>query len=322
MPTSADLAARLVQLNLTDVVLRLAWLNAAAKTWQGTKDNHQDIKLRQHLFPEWKEAFAQWTGRFGEGFLFSRYTILWLMRQALTTCTAQGGGKTHEAREVFGEACLIANDLATAPKTLSTSLEIAASLLPVTEYASQEEYDRDVARNLYLLTDDARTVVPTLPGRIEALLGYTIEEYCDLAFASAMKPMTDEPTDLATFELTGLTPSHFRTTNIPPERAQAFLQSISTTEKTLATTIAQEKALERSLTIFRTTPLLDHDGSFVPLDIGFVLDKAGRGLFWTALKKSTDAKERNQLLIDWGTLHEHHLNSLLAENLDAPASCS
>jgi hypothetical protein len=268
-----------------------------------------------HLFPWWKEAFSRWTGRYGEGFFFSRYTILWLLRQALTTCAAQGGRRTHEACGVFGEACLIANDLANPPKTTRTSLELAASLLPTVPDFSQEEFDVDVARSLYLLAEDARRVVPSLPGRIEGLLGYTIEEYCDLAFASAMKPIAEGPTNLATFELAALTPAHFRTTNIRPERAQVFLQSISATETTLANTIAQEKAPERSLMIFRTTPLLDHNDAFVPIDIGFVLDKAGRGLFWAALKQSTDIKEQNQLLSDWGTLHEHHLNTLLAENL-------
>jgi hypothetical protein len=101
-PTPADLTTRLTKLNRTDIVLRLAWLNAAAQTWQGTKDNQQDTRIRDHLFPWWTPAFERWSARYGDGFLFSRYTILWLLRRALAICPVDSGLRTHEALQIFG----------------------------------------------------------------------------------------------------------------------------------------------------------------------------------------------------------------------------
>jgi hypothetical protein len=96
-------------------------------------------------------------------------------------CPPDGAPIDNQERfRLFGEACLIANDLSafTKPKPLPTDLAIAANLLPNTEYFSQEEYDRDIARTLYLFNDLAPkatgTPLPTVAQRLQGLLGYSI----------------------------------------------------------------------------------------------------------------------------------------------------
>jgi hypothetical protein len=47
------------------------------------------------------------------------------------------------------------------------------------------------------------------------------------------------------------------------------------------------------------------------LDIGFVLDKAGRSLFWTSLKRAPGV-QRESLLQHWGELFERYVTTLFA----------
>jgi hypothetical protein len=84
-PSLMDLNNRLRQLSRVDVLLRLAWCSALIISWKIMKDNDADRRVRDHLFPFWAEDFRRWTTTYGEGFVFSRFTILWLIRHALTS---------------------------------------------------------------------------------------------------------------------------------------------------------------------------------------------------------------------------------------------
>jgi hypothetical protein len=285
-----------------------------------------DKRVRSHLFPFWEEQFDKWTATFGEGFVFSRFNLLWLMRYAFITCASDGSRlDTHEQLRVFGEACLIGNDLAAflAPKPLPTDLAVAANFIPQTEYFSQEDYDRDIARTLYLVNELAPgaigTALPALAERLQDLLGYRVTEYCDLAFASAMKPLAADTATIETYRVLTLAPENFATTTIAPATAEQFLNSISAEEQDLLGRIAAAETHAADLTIFREYPFLRRGVEFIPMDIGFVLDKAGRSLFWTALKRCPGA-ERETLLQQWGELFERHVSTVLATTSGAPGS--
>jgi hypothetical protein len=332
-PSREDLDDRLRQLSRTDVVLRLAWCNAVTVSWRSLENNDVDKRVCAHLFPFWADDVRRWTTTYGEGFMFSRFTILWLMRQAFTTCAPDGVRLDNEEHfRMFGEACLIANDLSAFPnpKPLPTDLAVAANMLPNTEYFSQEEYDRDIARTLYMFEDLASnapgTQLPALAQRLQELLGYTVRDYCDLAVACAMKPLAADTTSIEDFQIPTLRLEQFTTTNVSLESAERFLHSIGADENTFQHTIAQGHAHAADLTLFRDKPLLNQVGSFVPLDTGFILDKAGRSLFWTALKNSAARDERERILADYGHLFERYVNSVLAASLGPtstllPAPC-
>ncbi len=317
-PRVEDLLDRLRLLNRTDVILRIAWCSAVTRSWATTGDNSTDTRVRTHLFPFWKEQFDTWTAIFGEGFVFSRYTLLWLMRQAFSTCPTDGNRlNTGEGLRVFGEACLIANDLAafTTPKPLSTDLAVAANFIPQTEYFSQEDYDRDIARTLYLLTDLAPrslgTVLPAFAERLQGLLGYDVTRYCDLAFASAMKPLAAQTEGVENYRVVTIAPANFATTTIPVETAEQFLNSMAAGEQDFRDKIVDDDGYASDFTVFRERPFLRREADLVPLDLGFVLDKAGRSLFWTALKNCPEG-ERETLLRQWGHLFESYVHAILS----------
>lgn len=324
-PTLSERDERLRRLNRTDVVLRLAWSNAYIEGWKRIRSNEADGQIRSAWFPFWNGAFRDWSNRYGEGFLFARQTILWLMKRAFASCSPEGERVlTPETLHTFGEACLIANDLSAfeSPRKLPGDLDVAANLLPNMEYASFEDYDREISRTLYLLTDLAPNAVgtrlPEFARQIRELLGYEVTEYCDLVLATAIKPVAYRA-DVNQYQLQALHPEHFLTTAIPPETAERFLQSIGEDEQGFAERVATGQVQPFDFTIFRETPLLLHEAAFVTLDSLFTLDKAGKSLFWTALKSAPTPEERNQLLIDWGELFETYVNEVLVRSI--PERC-
>jgi hypothetical protein len=320
-PTLEDLKARLRTLNRSDVILRIAWCSAVTQTWATTKDNIRDKHVRNRLFPFFAHQFDGWTAKFGEGFVFSRFTLLWLMRHAFLICPPDGSRlDTPEQMKVFGEACLIANDLSAfqSPKPLPTDLAVAANFIPQTEYFSQEDYDRDIARTLYLLNDLAPNAVgtslPEFAETLQNLLGYRVTEYCDLAFACAMKPLAAATETTESYQVVALAPGNFATTTITPDAAEQFLNSIAAEEQDFVASLGASGVQATDFTIFRDRPLLRRGVEFIPVDHGFVLDKAGRSLFWTAIK-NCPAAQRESLLQRWGELFERYINSLLSASL-------
>jgi len=247
------------------------------------------------------------------------------MRQAFLTCPPDGPQlDTQERLRLFGEACLIGNDLSafSIPKPLPTDLAVAANFIPQTEYFSQGDYDRDIARTLYLLNDLAPnavdTALPALAEKLQNLLGHRVTDYCDLAFASAMRPIAAETEKIGGYRVQTVAAENFATTSIAPATAEQFLNSIATEEQDYRDKIASTETHPGDFTIFRDRPFLRRGEEFVPLDFGFVLDKAGRSLFWTALKSCPHA-EREGLLQQWGELFECYVNTLLT-SLGAPTS--
>jgi hypothetical protein len=205
------------------------------------------------------------------------------------------------------------------PTIRLTPLELAPNLIPLTESFSQGDYDREVARTLYLLGEAAANSTNSsnvpLSKRIEELLGYAVTEYCDLVFACAMNPVVQETSNLVVFQVPALKPEHFATTTVPVTKAEDFMGTIGMTDEALAGNIKDSKTPDRNLTVLRIAPLLHHQDAFVPLDLGFLLDKAGRSLFWTAIKNNTDAKQRGDMISEWRTLVERSVSDCFITNL-------
>jgi hypothetical protein len=53
---------------------------------------------------------------------------------------------------------------------------------------------------------------------------------------------------------------------------------------------------------------------FVCVDPGFLVEKAGRGLYWTLFSELPNNKEREKLAAFWGRLFEEYINRMLESN--------
>src|SRR5207244_4183510 len=67
------------------------------------------------------------------------------------------------------------------------------------------------------------------------------------------------------------------------------------------------------LTIFQAFPLIEiADGLYTCLDPGFLIEKAGRGLFWILFTALHD-HQRNKLATFWGAVFEVYVNNILQQ---------
>lgn len=107
-PSAHDLSRMLRVLKRRDVVLSLAWLLAVTEAWKHHSDNATDVRVREVIMPNWTNRLR----KFSNGFLFSRHSLLWLVRQAILLCPAEGEAVANGSNlETLGVACLVANDL-------------------------------------------------------------------------------------------------------------------------------------------------------------------------------------------------------------------
>ncbi len=108
---------------------------ALTNSWQLVRNSDDDRRVRAYVLPTWQDRIEQWCkNNNSEGWIFSRYAVLWLMRQAFVVCSPEGEQiDTREKLERLGEACLMANSVAffpNQPERLTTSLEIAVNTVP------------------------------------------------------------------------------------------------------------------------------------------------------------------------------------------------
>jgi hypothetical protein len=273
--------------------------------------------VRARLLPDWQLAFKP----FDDGFLFSRYTVLWLMRQAFLHSSPDGEPVNNRAViQRLGVACLIGNDLSAyqKPRRLAGHLELAANLLPNSDCFSQEEYFKDIARTHLMLTELAQSAphaaLRNLPRRVEELLGYSLDQSCDLTLAAAMKSVIADTSDIDRYVTPAVRAENFQTTPVNSEMATSFLGSVSTDDTNFHEMIKGARTSASDLTVFRRFPMLQlNDTDFVVLDVGFLLDKAGRSLIWSAVKNCTSQSEATRILGYWGELFELYVNRLLGE---------
>ncbi|MGJ5817015.1 hypothetical protein [Paludibaculum fermentans] len=315
-PTYEDLATCLKPYRVSDVVLTLSWILTTTQSWRAVSGNDRDLSIRRYFAP----SLQFHRSATGEEFLFSRASVLWLMRQSFRLCQHDGAPvNTPASYLAIGLAALIGNDLGAyqQPRHLKTNLEFAANLLPLTEYMSLEEFDRDVSRTHYMLTVLAPTAAYAalrgLPAAIERLLGFRLDEYRDLVLASAAKVMLVDSSDPTCCITPALAAQNFSRTALNPTNMHLFWDSVSWDAHEAAEHFRNTASHPWDLTDFRVRPLMRvRSREYVVLDLPFLMDKAGRSLFWTAFGRS-EGKERKLMPGYWGELFESYVALVLEQ---------
>jgi hypothetical protein len=320
---SEELHAILRTLDLNDVVLRIAWCSGATAVWETAGILARDTSVRNYLFPFLRDALDKYSKDRPNALIFSRYTLLWLLKQALAHCAIDGTRLEGEvALTNFARACLMANDLAYCDVTGDgpVELKLASKCIPFIENCSSGEYQLDIARNLMLLGSYSDPQAESARNRllefIESKIEMKVTEYCDLALLSSMQGVVADVTLIENYRLPCLSASHFDTTTVPEVLRDKYLGAVSVSLLDLMNEVRSEpQAAEVDFTAIWRHPFLQTEQGLAPLDLTAALDKAGRGLFWTALKSSEQSKEREARLQDWGTIFEAYVKKLLHEGL-------
>lgn len=143
----------------------------------------------------------------------------------------------------------------------------------------------------------------------EEKCGISYERFVALVFGASSRytlPVTEQD---VLGEQPYLPPTFFNQTHATPSEIEAFFNLTGATLDNLKTRL---EATSRSTDFspIQATPLLRHaDGTSLCLDPAFLLDKAGKGLFWTLRERLTD-REGETFKNLWGLLSEEYLHWL------------
>jgi hypothetical protein len=148
-PQIADLHALLAKYQRREVIFLFAKLNCLLGTWQNTPNFDVDEKLSQIFLRSYFDQLVMVRRANGGRLLFSRITLLYLIKQACLACGEAGELLDNEqAYADIGIACLMANDLLLpfVPGPNDGTLERLANILPFSDYVPSDHYPMEIAR--------------------------------------------------------------------------------------------------------------------------------------------------------------------------------
>lgn len=144
-----------------------------------------------------------------------------------------------------------------------------------------------------------------------AATGIKARQFCELAFGAAVRFITNVETQLndpSTAFL--LTPTYFQQTAVAEDDIRTFFARLSTTPADLQAQ-SRQNGPGADFRAFQRNPLIEYTaGTYLCIDPGFLLDKAGSSLYWT-LHEATN--RRQDLLTSWCGLIEFYVHWLFAE---------
>jgi len=312
-----------------EVIFLLAKVNCLLGTWQNAPYYELDERFSNYLLGDFHLQLKELRRASDTRVVFSRFTLLYLIKQACIACPEKGAQvNTRRAHSEIGICCLMANDLVLpfVPKETDGTLERLTNLLPFSDYVSQEHYSMEIGRTQIILDEILK--LPLLAARsdfvdIEVLfqkyLGLDLRTFCELSFGCSSKFIKVKLEELeANPETAVLRSSYFAKSKIPSDKIAQFFSKTTITESSFVDKVDQSKDRPRNdLTVFQAFPLIEIANEvFACLDPGFIIDKAGRGLYWTLFFALPD-EHRGKLASFWGAVFELYINYVLSKSYEA-----
>jgi hypothetical protein len=297
-PTIEQLREQLAPYGLSSVFLGLARISAILKTFLNRYEEIRQLDIIRRTLPGFYESIKARLAANSNRVAITRTSILFVAKQALLTCSAHGPDAANMADvERITMCCLMANDLLLAQPAGpdDPTMAKAASMLTFSTYVPQDSYPLDIARNLLLINEIAPQLVTRADYRdlraafIKAA-GLTPEHFCELIFCVTTKfiNIVDEQGTNQGFILQK---TFFQHTAIPEEEIEAFFSAHTTTLESLQQRAQSNHSLNNDFLIFQDRPLLEFGpGTYLCIDPGFLLEKAGKAFYWT-LHATTPTKE-------------------------------
>jgi hypothetical protein len=321
-PVIGDLQTILSKYRRIEITSLLAKINCMLGTWKNEPDFELDAWLCGQLMPRHKNALDTIRRKSSEQrIVFSRLPLLYAVKQGLVgSDSGSAMPNTPAALEEVGVVILMANDLVlpSQPERTDSTLGKLTNLLPFTDYVPQDEYTNDIARSLLMFEEIAAT--PTvkeagdyidLPELFLSHMGISLREFCELVFGAATRYLVPKTNELLSSpEALLLRPAFFRTTRISPEKVHSFFSKVALPEDRYGEELKrlQERPGDDFTVLQRFSFLEVLKDVFVCVDPGFLVEKAGRGLYWTFFAELPNNKEREKLAAFWGRLFEEYGN--------------
>jgi len=198
-----------------------------------------------------------------------------------------------------------------------------ANILPFSDYVSHDHYPMEIGRTQLIFNEIvalpqliARTDFIDLLALFQEHFEFDQKTFCELVFGCTTKFLSPKLEDLESDpEMAVLRTKYFAKSQIAGDTITRFFIKVTVTESEFVERI---KGLEGrpgdDLTIFQTYPLIEiAKDIYACLDPGFLMDKAGRGLYWSLFRKVRD-DQRGKLAAFWGAVFESYVNYVLQKN--------
>jgi len=328
-PTLAALHAVLQKYQRSEVVFLLGKLNCLLGTWQNAPNYDLDARLSRILL--WNQTGRVFAIRAADNnrVVFSRVTLLYLVKQACLACPEDGLLlNTREAHSDIGLCCLMANDLLLpfVPSPSDGTLQKLANLLPFSDYVAHDHYPFDIARTLVVFDEVSqlqalrqRADFMDLSSLFQQYLGLSHTIFCAMIFGAATRFLNVKLEHLQDPEALVMRSTFFQKTGLKANTIAQFFQKTTIDVPTLARRIQEDRERPKDdLTVFQQSPLIEiAPAVYSCLDPGFLVDKAGRGFYWTMFFEIGDRGLRARLASFWGDVFQEYVNYVLSKSYSA-----
>jgi hypothetical protein len=328
-PTMSGLHAILKKYQRCEVIFLLAKINCLLGTWENAPKFDLDARFSDYLLSAFRSELQKIRNVKSKKVVFSRLSILFLMKQACIACPEVGLLlNTRSAHSDVGVCVLLANDLLLPfiPSPSDDILKRLANLLPFVDYISHEQYSMEIGRTQIIFDNivgspalAARTDFLDIRALFQDRMGLDHETFCELIFGCASKFLNVKLEELEKNpELAVLRNTYFNKSKISDDKITQFFSKVTCTETALVAKIEEWKGRPNDdLTLFQAYPLLEIAKDIhACLDPGFLVDKAGRSLYWTLLFEIPE-NQRGKLSTFWGVVFETYVNHILKESYSA-----
>jgi hypothetical protein len=325
-PHLDELHSMLTKYARREVVAFLGKLNCLLGTWKNTPQTELDAKLSNFILGRHRQRLEAIRKGPIDRIVFSRLTLLYVLKQACLACPEEGLDLTTEpSKNDLGVCCLMANDLVLPfiPSPSDNILRKLSNILPFCDYVSLDHYPMEIARTQMILEDIVQ--LPAIKERPDFIdLANLFNErfkisattFCELVFGCATKSLDVSPEKLESApEALVLRDTYFQHSKVPPESVAQFFRKVAITEAELASRIRESQNRPGDdLTLLQQFPMIEIvQGRFLCLDPGFLVEKAGTGFYW-ALFSEVSPNLRDKLPGFWGSVFETYVNSVLGQS--------
>jgi hypothetical protein len=303
-----------------------AAISAMLKCWQGgvpAREPHAYI-VRSLFEPHDAEELIRGSlASQDPHFVFHRQQLLFVAKEAILHCPADGLDPLLQPRGPVGTLFLMANDqlhygFPTTEDYEQKLLNMLTEFVIVAECSGYHAFRNSIARAhlMYSRLSDELTHDPDyvdIRGKFERIVDMPIEEFQALCFSLLSKYFRIDVHSYAQEPNTFLLQrSYFEKTAIPVDKVDRFVQEMSEDPENLKKIYERRLKGKNDFTLFRSKPLCFVRDRVFCIDVGLLSEKLESGPFWR-VQFSLDDAGRESLHRFWGKLFEHYVNWMLGD---------
>jgi hypothetical protein len=319
----------LAQYKREAVLLVLAKLSAALRIWF-RPDYQRDNGLARDVFKNARRADAHSMAGNPRRLFFTRLGVLATARLALSACNRPEASEITEPQQAAHvlACCLMMNELTSSTAPLTGVADLLVHQLANHNAMAHYDFRADLLRSLEMFEHN-RALLASQPGTVDLeaefrrVTGLSPRQFIELCLVigtpyrmmNAGSLISDDPTFF-------IDKNRFANMKISDAALTSFFGTVAQTAQQLAEYLPTRG--ERPLadtTVFQSWPVIRVDDTerYYCCDIASLMDKTGRGLYWT-LFGAADARTKSRLGGTYGRAFEAYLHNCVQRAGFAPGS--